>query len=62
LSRYPRAWVIVSEYNYDIAEQSWYYESNRPPLGIFSAPFVGEIAKAIRTALTKSAARVDRTV
>jgi hypothetical protein len=61
LSRYPRAWIVLSEYNYDIAEQSWYYEPNSPPLGAFSAPFVKEIAKAVRAILGKAAARVDRT-
>jgi hypothetical protein len=62
LSRYPRAWIVVSEYNYDIAEQSYYYEPNTPPLGAFSAPFLREVAKAVRSGLSKAAARVDRTV
>jgi hypothetical protein len=61
LSRYPRAWVVVSEYNYDIAEQSWYYEPGRQPPGEFSAPFLREIAKAFRAALLKTTARVDPT-
>jgi hypothetical protein len=62
LSRYPRAWIIVSEYNYDVAEQSWYYEPNTPPLGTFSGPFLKEVAKALRASLRKAAARVDRTI
>ena len=62
LSRYPNAWIIVSEYNYDIAEESWYYEPNRPPLGTFSAPFLREVAKALRGALSKAAARIDRII
>ena len=62
LSRYARAWIVVSEYNYDIAEQSWYYEPNRPPLGTLGATFVRDIAKAFRAALTNQAARVDRTL
>ena len=62
LSRYPSAWIIVSEYNYDVAEQSWYYEPSTPPLGAFSGPFIKEIAKALRLNLKKTAARVDRTV
>jgi hypothetical protein len=62
LSRYPRAWIIVSEYNYDVAEQSWYYEPNTPSLGAFSGPFIKEVAKALRANLRKAAARVDRTV
>ena len=62
LTRYPRAWVIVSEYNYDVAERSYYYDPNTPPLGTFSTPFLREVATALRAALTKAAARVDRTV
>jgi hypothetical protein len=62
LTRYPRAWIVVSEYNYDVAERSYYYEPNTPPLGAFSASFLREIAKAVRAALTKAGARVDRTV
>jgi hypothetical protein len=61
LTRYPRAWIIVSEYNYDIAERSYYYEPNTPPLGAFSAAFLREVASALRASLTKAAARVDRT-
>ena len=62
LTRYPGAWIVVSEYNYDIAERSYYYEPNTPPLGAFSAPFLREIAKAVRATLTKARARVDRTL
>jgi len=62
LSRYPRAWIIVSEYNYDIAEESWYFEPNRPPLGAFSPPYLREVAKALRGALSRAEARVDRTI
>ena len=62
LTRYPRAWVIVSEYNYDIAERSYYYDPNTPPLGTFSMPFLREVATALRAALTKAAQRVNRTI
>jgi hypothetical protein len=62
LTRYSRAWIIVGEYNYDIAEQSYYYEPNSPVLGAFSAPFLREIATAVRAALPQATARVDRTV
>ena len=62
LSRYPGAWIIVSEYNYDVAEQSWYYEPNAQRLGAFSAPFLKEVAKVLRSILKKADARVDRTV
>jgi hypothetical protein len=62
LSRYPRAWVVISEYNYDIAERSFYYDPNTAPLGAFSTPYLRKVATAFRTSLTKAAARIDRTV
>jgi len=62
LSRYPGAWVIVSEYNYDVAEQSWYYEPTAPRLGAFSGQFLKEVAKALRSNLKKATAKIDRTV
>lgn len=61
LMRYARAWIIVGEYNYDIAERSYYYEPGVPVLGTFSAPFLREIAAAVRSGLSKTGARVDRT-
>ena len=62
LGRYPKAWIVVSEFNYDIAERSFYYEPNTPPLGAFSAPFLKEVANALRSNLSKAAARVNRTL
>jgi len=61
LSRYPRAWIIVSEYNYDIEERSWYYAPGAKRLGSFSAKFLRQIATAAEPAFTKRSARVDRT-
>jgi len=61
LSRYPRAWVIVSEYNYDIEERSWYYAPGAKRLGTFSAKFLRQIATAAEPVFTKRSARVDRT-
>lgn len=55
-------WVVVSEYNYGVAEDSWYFKPNRPTLGTFSAPFLREVAKALRGALSNAASRVDRTL
>jgi hypothetical protein len=60
LTRYARAWVIADEYNYDIAEQSFHLEPDAQ-IGTFGAKFLREIAKALRSTLTKTAARVDRT-
>jgi hypothetical protein len=62
LTRYPRAWVVVSEYNYDTQEHSWYYEIGKAPLGAFSARFLREIATALQPAFAQTKARVDRTV
>jgi hypothetical protein len=62
LTRYPRAWVIVSEYNYDIAERSYYYEPGTAPLGTFGMPFLRKVATALRASLNTAGARVDRTV
>ena len=61
LTRYPRAWIIVSEYNYDIAERSYYYEPQTSPLGTFSMAFLREVASALRARVAKAVARVDRT-
>jgi hypothetical protein len=62
LNRYPRAWIVVSEYNYDVAERSYYYSPNGDVLGSFSAPFLREVARSARSILSKAAARVDRTI
>jgi hypothetical protein len=62
LNRYPNAWIVISEYNYDIAERSYYYEPNLPVLGRFSAPYLREIAAAVRHTLTRQTARIDRTL
>jgi hypothetical protein len=61
LTRYPRAWLVISEYNYDIAERSFYYNPSIVPLGRLSAPYLREIANAFRANLTATA-RIDRTI
>jgi len=61
LVRYPRAWVVVNEYNYDIAELSWYFEPDTAPLGTFSEPFLRQVTDALRKEMRKGAKRVDRT-
>lgn len=61
LVRYPRAWVIVNEYNYDIAERSWYLEPDTVPLGRFSEPFLRQITDALRKEMRAGATRIDRT-
>jgi hypothetical protein len=44
LSEFKRAWVTVSEYNYDVAELSFYLEANAPFLGRFSRSFMMQLA------------------
>jgi hypothetical protein len=61
LTRYPRAWILVSEYNYDIAEESWYFEGSEEIIGTFSDPFVRQVTDALRKEMRAGAMRVDRT-
>ncbi len=60
LSEGKRAWVTVSEYNYDIAERSWYLDINQPALGCFSRPFMTRLASAAAPLFREPQARVDR--
>ncbi|OQM73386.1 hypothetical protein [Manganibacter manganicus] len=54
-----RCWIVVDEYNYDIAERSWYIEPGGQALGRFSKAFVMKIATALAEART-SGRRVNR--
>lgn len=49
LSRYPQAWVYVSEINRDVLERSWYIPPDAQPIGSFSARFRSRLAAAVRT-------------
>ncbi len=60
LSDWRRAWITISEYNYDIAERSWYLDVNQHPLGRFSKPFMIRLASAFAPLFKKRQARVDR--
>lgn len=46
LTDLKRCWIVVDEYNYDIAERSWYIEADGKPLGRFSKAFMMKIAGA----------------
>ena len=59
LSDLKRCWIVVDEYNYDIAERSWYFEPGSGVLGRFSKAFVSKIATAFAKA-RESGRRVDR--
>lgn len=54
-----RCWIVVDEYNYDIAERSWYIEPGDHALGRFSKAFVMKIATAFAEARI-SGRRVNR--
>jgi len=54
------AWITVSEFNHDIAEQSFYYDPNAEILGSLSKGFLAKIAAAFKPFLTQPSARVSR--
>ncbi|CCV16343.1 conserved hypothetical protein [Mesorhizobium sp. STM 4661] len=61
LSAQGRAWVVVDEYNYDIAERSWFLEPGGDILGRLSKPFMMKVAAAFSAARRATSGRVDRT-
>jgi hypothetical protein len=61
LTRYPAAWIVTSEFNYDIAERSFYYSAATAVLGAFSGPFLKQIAGALQESLGRGKGRVSRT-
>ncbi len=54
------AWVVVSEYNYDILERSFSLEPPRQPLKRLSPGFLKQVLTAFRPTLLAAEARVDR--
>ncbi|MBV9287445.1 MAG: hypothetical protein JO288_06425 [Hyphomicrobiales bacterium] len=61
LSEWQRAWITVSEYNYDIAERSWHLDLSQAPLGRFSKPFLIRLSSSLAPLFRTAQARVDRT-
>ena len=61
LSEFRRAWVSIGEYNYDVAERSFYLDPALPVLGRFSKSFMMHLAKAVAPMFAKKTGRVDRT-
>jgi len=61
LSDLKRCWIVVGEYNCDVAERSWYIEPDEPALGRFSKAFMMTVAAAFGEASRKSGRRVNRT-
>ena len=60
LSDLKRCWVMVDEYNYDVAERSWYIEPDESVLGRFSKTFMMKVAASFGEASRKSGRRVNR--
>jgi hypothetical protein len=54
------AWITVSEFNHDIAEQSYYYDANAEVLGAFSKGFLAKVAAAFKPFLSQPSARISR--
>ncbi|RJF86690.1 hypothetical protein D3874_06350 [Oleomonas cavernae] len=55
------AWITMSEYNFDIAEASFYFDPSSKPMGQFSDAFLKQIYRLLRKYLVDPKARVDRT-
>ncbi|MCG5481187.1 hypothetical protein [Sinorhizobium alkalisoli] len=61
LSDFKSGWITVSEYNYDVLERSFYFDSNQKPRGRFSGPFMDQILMRFRRHLVQKRGRIDRT-
>jgi len=61
LSGLKRAWITVSEYNYDIAERSFYLDPREPVIGRFSKQFMMKLAAVFAGLLRKGEGRIART-
>jgi len=60
LSEFKQAWIIVSEYNYDVLERSFSLEAPASPLQKLSPNFLKAVLRAFRPMLAAAGARVDR--
>lgn len=61
LSDFHEAWVTIGEYNYDVAERSYFLEAGDPVLGRFGRAFVRKIAAATAASIGAGRGRIDRT-
>jgi hypothetical protein len=62
LVSWKSGWVYISEFNYDLAESSFYFEPGAEPLGAFSQAFLKSVLAEFRIILTeRRASKVDRT-
>ena len=60
LREWKDGWITVSEYNYDVAETSFYYDPNVEILGQFSKAFLGKIAEAAKPFIARASAQIKR--
>lgn len=60
LVEHKQAWIIVSEYNYDILERSFSLDPSRRDGRKLSPGFLKIVLKAFRSTLTAPQTRVDR--
>jgi hypothetical protein len=60
LSEFKQAWIIVSEYNYDILERSFSLEPPASPLPKLSQKYLKAVLKAFRPTIATARSRVDR--
>lgn len=61
LREHKRAWLTISEYNYDVAERSYHFDTSQEPQGRFSNKFLLEVQRALRPLLQSATGRIDRT-
>ncbi|WP_051247629.1 hypothetical protein [Inquilinus limosus] len=62
MAGWKSGWVYVSEFNYDVAEISFYYEPGTGPIGAFSQRFLKLVVSELRASLTeRRSGKVDRT-
>ena len=60
LDEWKQGWITVSEYNYDIAERSYYFDPNQQPIGRFSRSFMQRLANEAAPLFKRGGAKVDR--
>lgn len=56
-----RSWIYTGEYNYDVAEKSYYLDINQVPVGKFSTRFIALIARDFKKTIMLPKRRVNRT-
>ncbi len=55
------AWITVSEFNFDMAENSFYLDPAARSIGQLSEAFLKQVYRLLRVRLSDPKARIDRT-